>query len=92
MTPENQSSLNLVTTELIVDQLSGFFTENTNREVEGILFWKPPGNFYFFTLSLEIPGKTKLHPWKFHQIVLNLLEIPRRNHQNPWKFHIIFSW
>ena len=38
MTPENQSSLNLVTTELIVDQLLGFFTENTNREVEGTLF------------------------------------------------------
>ena len=29
---------------------------------EDIFFWKPHGMFRFFTLSLEIPGKTKLHP------------------------------
>ena len=29
--------------------------------------------FIFFTLSLEIPDKTKLNPWIFHKIVLDPL-------------------
>ena len=48
--------------------------------------------FIFFTLPLEVLDKTKLHPWKFHKIVLDPLEIPRPNHQDSWKFPIIFSW
>ena len=47
----------------------------------------------FFTLSLEIPDKTKLNPWIFHKIVLDPL---RRNsrvkNKDSWKFQIIFSW
>ena len=33
-------------------------------------FGKPSGICRFDTLPLEIPYKTKLHPWKFHKIVL----------------------
>ena len=35
------------------------------------------GVFNFFTLPLEIPDKTKFHPWKLHKIVFNTLEITR---------------
>ena len=35
-------------------------------------FWKTPGIFLsFLTLPLEISEKTKLHPWKFHKIMLD---------------------
>ena len=36
----------------------------------------------------------QLHPWKFHQIVLDPLDVggSKANNQDPWKFHIIFSW
>ena len=30
--------------------------------------------FLFSTLLMEIPDKTKLHPWKFHKILLDNLE------------------
>ena len=33
-------------------------------------FGKPSGICRFDTLPLDIPYKTKLHPWKFHKIVL----------------------
>ena len=37
-----------------------------------------PSTFLFFTLPLEIPDKTKLHPWKFHKFLLDPPEeIPR---------------
>ena len=64
--------------------------QKKKQKVEDILFWKTPGVFYFVTLPLEIPDKTKLHPWKFHKTALDPLEIPRPNHQDPWKLHIIF--
>ena len=51
-----------------------------------------PGIFHFFTLSLEIPDKIKLHPWKFHKIIFNTLEIQKPKSKTPWKFHIILSW
>ena len=35
-----------------------------------------PAIFHFFTLSLEIPDKTKLNHWIFHKIVLDPLKIP----------------
>ena len=31
---------------------------------------------FLFALPLEIPDKTKLHPWEFHKLVLDPLEIP----------------
>ena len=34
-------------------------------DVEDIIFWKPPGNFRFVTLPLQIPEKTSFHPWKY---------------------------
>ena len=37
-----------------------------------------PEIFHFFTLLLEIPGKTKINSWIFHKIVLAI--------QIPWKF------
>ena len=51
------------------------------------------GLFNFFYFTLEIPDKTKLHPWKFHKIVSDPLgiQIPlKAKNQDPWKFHIIF--
>ena len=59
-----------------------------------IPFWTPPppGIFHFFTLSLEIPDKIKLHPWKIHKIIFNTLEIQKPKSKTPWKFHIILSW
>ena len=64
-------------------------------------FEKNPGIFHFFTLPLEIPDKTKLTPWIFHKIVLDLLEIPRPKTKtlgnstlfflgHSWKFHMLF--
>ena len=58
--------------------------------------------FHFFTLLLEIPDKTKSHPWKFGKIVLDLLEIPRPKTEtpgnatlyflgHPWKFNFVFN-
>ena len=46
---------------------------------ESILFLTPllSGIFHFFTLPLEILEKTKLHPWKFHKILLDPLEVLR---------------
>ena len=44
---------------------------------------KPRKCFIFFTLPLEIPDKTKLHPWKFRKIVLHPLEIPRSKTKTP---------
>ena len=45
-----------------------------------------PGIFDFLAVPLEIPDKTKIHPWKFHKIVLDLLKITR----HPWNFHLEF--
>ena len=49
--------------------------------VGDILFWKPPQ--IFFTMTLEIPDKTKLNPWIIQKIVLDPLEIPRPQKQRP---------
>ena len=47
--------------------------------------------FTFVTLPLEILEKTKLHPWKFYNILLHLLEIPMPSkNQDLWKFLINF--
>ena len=51
---------------------------------------KDPWNFqiYHFT-PLQIPDKMKLHPWKFHKIVLHPLEFPRskaKTHGIPHDF------
>ena len=56
-----------------------------------IYFFENPGVFHFFTLTLEIPDKTRLSPWIFHRFVLDPLEIPIPK-TDPWNFHIIFSW
>ena len=47
------------------------------------IFEKSPGIFIFFTLPLKIPDKTKLNPWIFHKIVLDLLEIARPKTKTP---------
>ena len=91
MIPEHQSSLNLVTTELIVDHWLGYSRKSKPTGGWRAHFFEKPLEFFIsFTLPLEIPDKTKLHPWKFHKIALDHLEIPRPNHQDPWKFYIIF--
>ena len=56
MTPENQSSLNLVTTELIVDQLLGFFTEKNQQGGWRHTFLKTPWKFLFLYF---IPGNSR---------------------------------
>ena len=52
-----------------------------------------PGIFHFFTLTLEIPDKTKINPWIFHKIVsARSLGNAKAKNKDPCKFHIIFSW
>ena len=57
---------------------------------------------YFIFLPLEIPGKTKLHPWKFYKIVLDPLKIFKAENQapanytlfflgHPWKFQFVYN-
>ena len=46
----------------------------------------------FVISSMEIPDKTKLHPWKFCKIVLHPLEISGPKTKHPCKFHMNFSW
>ena len=46
-------------------------------------FERPPGIFHFFILPLEIPGKSKLHPWKLCKPALHPLEIPRSKAKTP---------
>ena len=67
-----------------------FQKKNPNRGLR-IYFFENPGVFHFFTLTLEIPDKTKPSPWIFHRIVLDPLEIPIQK-TDPWNFHIILSW
>ena len=60
-------------------------------EVED-MFWKPSGISHIFTLSLEIPDKSKFHLWKFHKFVLGPSGNSKAKNQDLcWKFHIIFS-
>ena len=60
------------------------------------------GIFHCFTLHLEIPDKTKPHPWIFHKILLDALEIPKPKIKtpgnsavfflgHPWKFQFVFN-
>ena len=68
--------------------------EKKHRGVEDIFFEKPRFSF-FFTLPLEIPDKTKLHPWTLEipQIFVRSLgnsPKPPKN-QDPWKF-LFFSY
>ena len=78
----------------------GYFRKK-NRGVGDILFWKPPVEYFIF-LPLELPGKTKLHSWKFYKIVLDSLKIPRPKTKStgnstqfflgrPWKFQFVFN-
>ena len=52
----------------------------------GHAFMKTPLEFsIFFTLPLEIPDKTKLHPWKFHKFLLaTSIGNSKTKNQNPW--------
>ena len=49
----------------------------------------PCGIFYF--LPLEILGKTKLHPWKFYEIVLDPLKMSRPKPSPLEISHYFFS-
>ena len=60
-----------------------------SRKKPNIGNWRH-GIFHFFTLPLEIPDKTKLHPWKFHKIVLDPSEIPRLKSKTPGKFTLFY--
>ena len=66
--------------------------KNQTGGAEDKLFWKPTG--IFFTLPLEIPDETKLHPWKFYKMALDLLEIPSPIQEIPWTpgNSTLFSW
>ena len=73
--------------------MSYFWKKKKQRggAVEDILFQNPPGIFHFFTLPLEIPGKSKLHPWKLHKTLLHLTwKLQDSKYQDLWKLHIIF--
>ena len=87
------------------NQAMGYSRKNPNRGggLRTYFFEKTSGIFRFVTLSLEIPDKTKLHPWKFHKTVLHPLKIPRpktKTHgestlfflYHPWKCHFFLNW
>ena len=74
MIPEHQSSLNLVTIELIVDHRLGYSRKKTNREVEGILFWKPSEIFYFFYFTPGNSRQYKAPPLEILQSCIKFLE------------------
>ena len=84
-----------------VMNLNGLLQKKSKQEGEGLTDWGysylfqpllPPGIFHFFTLSPQIPDKTKLNPWMFHKIVFAAYI--------PWKFQgkkqrpleILVSW
>ena len=66
-------------------------TKQGNGEgFEDILFEKYPG--FLFGKTLEIPGKTKLHPWRFGKIMyITSLGNFKAKNEAPWKFHMKFS-
>ena len=62
----------------------------------------PPVIFHFLLYPVEIPDKTKLNPWIFHETVWDSLEISRPKRKtprnstlfflgHPWKFHFVFN-
>ena len=71
----------------------GCSRKNQNRGCRGHTFLKKtPGIFRFVSLPLEIRNKMKLHPWKFHQILLHLLEFPRPKTKIHGNSTLFFSW
>ena len=67
--------------------------KNPNTGCWGHTFLKKiPRIFRFLTLPLEIPGKMKLYPWKFHQIVSHPLEFPRPKTKTHGYSTLFFSW
>ena len=66
---------------------NGLFQKKKQQEGGGV---DPPCNFSFFYFIPEIPDKTKLLPWKFHKIVLDLLEIPRPKTKTPGNSTLFF--
>ena len=86
-----------------IQNIGLFQKKKTNREggVEDMLLLTPL-KYFIFTFPLEIPDKTKLHPWQFHKTVLDSLKIPRSKTKTPrnstlfflghrWKFHFANS-
>ena len=57
-------------------------------------FENPPEIFYFFTLPLEIPGKTMLKTsgYSTKLCYIRSLGNSKAKKKDPWEFHIIFSW
>ena len=56
----------------------GLFQKKKQGELRIYFSENHPGiSFFFFTLLLRIPDKTKLNPLMFHKILLDPLEIPR---------------
>ena len=60
-----------------IAQFSKIFYLFGKKIILTYLYLKKKTLEFFFFLPLEIPEKTKLNPWIFHKIVLDLLEIPR---------------
>ena len=72
----------------------GPFWEKTKQGELRTYFFENPLEFIFFSLLLEIPDKTKLHPWKFHKIVFDPLETPRaktKTLKTPHYFFLVTS-
>ena len=79
-----------------MDQCSGLdYSRKKTKGVEDIptFFEKSPIIFHFFTSTLGIPDKTKLHAWKFYKIVIDMYlgNSTMAKNQDPWKF-VFFSW
>ena len=79
-------------------QLVLFQKKSKQDGVEDILFVKNPGIGRFVILPLEIPYKTKLHPWNSTKsnCVIPLgnskwyKQLGKAKNQDPWKFHMIY--
>ena len=66
------------------------YPEKKTRHWGHTFFGKTLGIFRFLTLPLEIPGKTKLHPWKLCKI-LHPLRILGSETKTP-RTSTFFSW
>ena len=85
---------------LLIRTRYGLFQEKTKQRRLRIYCFETP--LEFFNFPLEIPDKTKPHPWKFKKTFLEPLEIPRPKTKilanyalffigHTWKFHFVLN-
>ena len=74
------------------NQAMGYSRKNPSRGgwMRTYFSEKIPRFFRFVTLPLEILEKTKLHPWKFHKMLLHPLEILLEFFLSPLEIPLLF--